>query len=44
MSVEQMRAAIAKAYSGQRWEDKVKAMSSNQVIAVYNRMLNKNQL
>lgn len=44
MSVEQMRDALMKAYPGQRWSDKVKKMSDNQVIAVYYRMLNAKQL
>lgn len=44
MSVEQMRAAILKVYSGDRWAYKVKRMSDKQVIAVYYRLLNNKQL
>ena len=41
MSVEQMRAFIAKEYDGQRWKDKVFRMSDGQVIAVYYSLLKK---
>lgn len=44
MSIEQMKAALLKAYSGQAWYDKVQRMSDKQIVAVYYRMLNANQL
>lgn len=44
MSVEQMRAAISKAYDGQNWKDKVTHMSDDQVLAVYYRFLNNGNL
>lgn len=44
MSVEQMRSAIRNAYSGQRWSDRVDKMSDQQVIAVYFRLLYKEQI
>lgn len=40
MSVQQMRDALKKVYPGPRWSAKVDKMSDNQVIAVYNRLLN----
>lgn len=44
MGVEQMRSAIVKAYPGKKWADKVKKMSDNQVIAIYNRLLQSGKL
>lgn len=38
MSVEQMREAILKTYRGDQWKWRVKKMSDNQVLAVYNSM------
>jgi hypothetical protein len=35
MSTQQIRALVAGAYDGQRWKEKVKKMSDNQVVAVY---------
>lgn len=39
MSVDQMRAAIADVYSGNKWQRKVSKMHDDQVIAVYNNFL-----
>lgn len=39
MSVDQMRAAIAEVYSGNKWKRKVDKMHNDQVIAVYNNFL-----
>ncbi len=40
MSVQQMRALLYKQYGGAyKWVNRVKAMSDNQIIAVYHRML-----
>ena len=44
MSVDLMREAILKVYDGQKWTDKVARMSDNQIIAVYYKFLNNNQL
>lgn len=44
MSVDLMRDAILKVYDGQKWKDKVARMSDNQIIAVYYKFLNNNQL
>lgn len=44
LSIEQMRHAITKAYSGPRWALKVKAMADKQVLATYNRLLNAGKL
>lgn len=44
MSTEQMRAAVKNAYLGKKWENKVKKMSDNQVIAIYNRLLENKKL
>lgn len=44
MSIELMRDAILKVYPGKAWEDKVANMSDNQIIAVYYKFLNNNQL
>lgn len=41
-SVEQMRERIAKAYGGDIWQDKVKKMPEQQVIAIYLKMLRDN--
>lgn len=35
MSIEQMRAAIAKVYPGTKWAFKVAKMSDSQVVAIY---------
>lgn len=40
MNTEQMRQALLKAYSGRRWEDRVKKMSDGQVFVVYTRLKN----
>ena len=37
MTVEQMKAAIVRAYDTETWKKKVAKMSANQVIAVYNK-------
>lgn len=41
MSVEQMRSFVSNAYTGRNWPDKVRKMSDEQVVAIYNRLLNK---
>lgn len=41
MDVARMRVEISKAYSGKKWQDKVKKMKDGQVIAVYYHFLNK---
>ena len=35
MNIETMRREIAKVYTGNGWQKKVKAMPENQVVAVY---------
>lgn len=44
MSIEQMRVAVTKAYSGFFWAEKVEKMSDKQVAATYMRLLNTKQL
>ena len=44
MSIEQMRAAIKKAYPSYTWDRKVDKMADEQVAATYNRLLNAKQL
>lgn len=45
MSYDQMRAILKKQYGGAyKWVAKVDKMSTNQVVAVYYRMLNSGQL
>ena len=44
MTVEQMRVAIAKAYPGRRWENKVNDMPEGQVVTVYLRLMANKQL
>ena len=45
MTYDQMRAVLRKQYSGApKWVAKVDKMSTNQVVAVYYRMLNSGQL
>jgi len=39
MPIDQMRAAIAEVYSGNKWKRKVEKMYDDQVIAVYNSFL-----
>lgn len=39
MSVQQMRAEIAKVYAGLSWKNKVSKMSDGQVVAVYHKFL-----
>ena len=39
MSIEQMRMAILDVYGSESWEEKVKHMTDNQVIAVYHKFL-----
>ena len=41
MTIEQMRAELAKLYSGEKWQNRVKAMSNSQVVAIYKRNLEK---
>ena len=35
MSSAEMRAAVSKAYDGQKWKDRVKNMPEDQIIALY---------
>jgi hypothetical protein len=44
MSIELKKDAIEKAYPGEKWKKKVAKMSPNQILAVYNRMLDSRQL
>jgi hypothetical protein len=44
MSIEQMRKAIEKVYPGDKWKKRVDKMSPNQILAVYNRMLDSRKL
>lgn len=37
MTVNQMRAEVAKLYSSEGWRQKVEKMSDNQIIAIYHR-------
>ena len=37
MTVEQMRAEVARLYSGAKWQERVAAMPDGQVIAIYKR-------
>ena len=39
MEVHTMRYWLRQVYPGQAWNDRVKNMSDNQVIAIYSRML-----
>lgn len=40
MSIEQMRAELAKSYPGDKWANKVKNMPEKQVAATYYRLMN----
>lgn len=44
MTVEQMRAKIAKVYKSMSWATKVNMMSDIQVIAVYHRLLKQGRM
>lgn len=44
MTVQQMRQKLYAAYRAEKWRKKVDRMSDNQVIAVYRRMSQANQL
>jgi hypothetical protein len=44
MSIELMRKAIEKVYPGEKWKNRVAKMPPNQVLAIYNRMLDKRAL
>ena len=37
--IEHLRLAIASAYPGKKWQDKVKYMPDHQVVAIYNHFL-----
>ena len=39
MTIEQMRAEVARLYSGVGWKQKVAAMPDNQILAIYNRQV-----
>mgnify|MGYP000984507023 FL=1 len=43
MSIEQMRAVVLQAGSTKDWAEKVRKMPDTQVVAIYNRILNKNR-
>ncbi len=36
MTIEQMRAEVARLYHGQKWKDRVARMSEKQILAIYN--------
>lgn len=40
MSVEMMRHYVKEAYSGKAWKRKVSKMPDNQILAIYQRLLN----
>lgn len=44
MTIDQMRDAIRKVYTGQAWQFKCDTFSDAQVIAVYKRFLHQNKL
>ena len=44
MTVEQMREAVRRVYSGEKWDTKVSRMSESQVVAVYWRFKANNKL
>lgn len=39
MTVEQMRAELIRRYRGKKWRDRVLAMHENQVVATYQRII-----
>lgn len=39
MAIESLRLAIASAYPGERWRNRVALMPENQVVAIYNHFL-----
>lgn len=39
MTVEQMRAEVARLYSGAQWRQKVARMPDKQIVAIYNRQV-----
>lgn len=39
MTIEQMRAEVAKLYSGYSWRDKVARMPERQILAIYQRQV-----
>ena len=39
MSIEQMRELVISVYPGKAWEERVRKMSDNQILAIYNRFL-----
>jgi hypothetical protein len=41
MSIEQMRAEVAKLYSGESWKRRVRDMSDAQILAIYNKQVRK---
>ena len=40
MSVDQMRSAVIKVYTSEKWRQRVKEMPENQIIALYYKFLN----
>lgn len=44
MSIAIMRAKIEDCYHAEKWRDKVKKMSDNQVVAVYNKFLREGKI
>lgn len=44
VTVEQQRQALLGAYSGPKWQQKVKKMSDSQVTAIYLRLKQQNKL
>lgn len=41
MSIEQMRAEVAKLYSGESWRRRVRDMPDKQILAIYNKQVRK---
>ena len=39
MTVEQMRAEVAKLYPGEKWKERVAKMSDGQILAIYKRQV-----
>ncbi len=44
MDIHTMRLAVSRAYNGQKWKDRVRDMSDEQVMAIYHKMLGSGQV
>lgn len=44
MTVSEMRELVSSVYAGQKWKDRVKYMSDDQVIAIYWQFVKKGKL